>query len=141
MSGDAEFRKRFEREAMVIARLEHAHILPIHDYGEEVGRLFLVMRYVKVGTLKDRMAGGPMELPEIGRILGQIGGALAYAHRHNVIHRDMKPANVLLDDQDNCYLTDFGLAKMLGGNGHPGSRTGHSKGNGQRSRKPLRNSR
>jgi Tol biopolymer transport system component/tRNA A-37 threonylcarbamoyl transferase component Bud32 len=113
MSKDPDFRVRFEREAKVIAKLEHAHILPVYDYGEAEGRLFLVMRYIDAGTLKDRMAAGPIESAEISHILNQVGAALAYAHRSDVVHRDIKPANVLLDAQGDCYLTDFGLAKMM----------------------------
>ncbi len=113
MSSNPEFRKRFEREAKVIAKLEHAHILPVHDYGQTGDRLYLVMRYVKAGTLKDHMADRPMALAEVNRILRQVGGALEYAHRLGVVHRDVKPSNVLLDAQGDCYLTDFGLAKMM----------------------------
>lgn len=109
----AEFRKRFEREAKVIARLEHAHILPVHDYGQAGNRLYLVMRYIEAGTLKDRLDTGLMDLTEVNRVMQQVGGALEYAHRLGVVHRDVKPANVLLDAQGSCYLTDFGLAKMM----------------------------
>ena len=72
----AEFRKRFDREAKVIARLEHAHILPVHDYGQAGNRLYLVMRYIEAGTLKDRMDAGLMDLTEVNRIMHQVGGAL-----------------------------------------------------------------
>ncbi|MFZ5918574.1 MAG: protein kinase domain-containing protein [Chloroflexota bacterium] len=113
MSASAEFRQRFEQEAKVIARLAHAHILPVHEYGQSGGRLYLVMRYVEAGTLKDHLAAGTMKPGEVSRILGQVASALDYAHRLGVVHRDIKPSNVLLDDQGNCYLTDFGLAKML----------------------------
>lgn len=113
MSRDENFRRRFEREAMVIAKLEHANILPVYDYGEVDNRLYLVMRYISSGSLRDLMAAGPLELAEVNRILNQVGGALAYAHRLDIIHRDIKPANVLLDEQKACYLTDFGLAKLM----------------------------
>lgn len=113
MSADPQLRKRFQREAKVVAKLEHAHILPIHDYGQLDNRLYLVMRYVKAGTLKERIADGPMDLDEINRIVSQVGTALDYAHHLGVVHRDIKPSNVLLDDQGNCYLTDFGLARIV----------------------------
>ena len=100
-------------EAKVVARLEHAHILPVYDYGEADGRLYLVMRYIQAGTLKDRIAAGPMDLVEVNRLFRQIGSALDYAHRPGMVHRDVKPSNVLLDDEGDCYLTDFGLAKMI----------------------------
>ncbi|OQY21850.1 MAG: hypothetical protein B6I34_06775 [Anaerolineaceae bacterium 4572_32.1] len=113
MSASAEFRQRFEREAKVIAKLEHAHILPVHDYGQTGNRLYLVMRYIEAGTLKERMGAEPMSLTEVNRVMQQVGSALEHAHRLGVVHRDVKPSNVLLDAQGNCYLTDFGLAKML----------------------------
>ncbi len=113
LSQDAEFVKRFQREARAIAKLEHAHILPVHDYGEYEGIAYIVMRYVEAGTLKERMARGQLPLDEIDRLVGQIGGALDYAHRLGVIHRDIKPGNVLLDTQGDTYLSDFGLARMM----------------------------
>jgi predicted Ser/Thr protein kinase len=113
LSQDPEFVKRFQREARAIARLEHAHILPVHDYGEYEGIAYIVMRYVEAGTLKDRMAQGQLPLDEIDRLIEQIGGALDYAHRLGVIHRDIKPGNVLLDTQGDTYLSDFGLARMM----------------------------
>src|SRR5574341_674292 len=112
-SQDAEFAKRFQREARAIARLEHAHILPVYDYGEADDITYIAMRYVQAGTLKERIAEGPLPLDELNRLVEQIGSALDYAHRLGVIHRDVKPSNVLIDDQGNTYLTDFGLARML----------------------------
>ena len=113
LSQDAEFAKRFQREARAIARLEHAHILPVYDYGEADDITYIAMRYVQAGTLKERIARGPLPLDEINRLVGQIGSALDYAHRLGIIHRDVKPSNVLIDDQGNTYLTDFGLARMM----------------------------
>lgn len=113
MSQDPELRERFQREAKVIAKLEHVHILPVHEYGQLGNRLYLVMRYVEAGTLKDRLAQGPMALADVIHILHQVGGALAHAHRMGILHRDIKPSNVLLDAQGDCYLTDFGLAKIM----------------------------
>ena len=110
---DETFLRRFRREARAVAQLEHAHILPVHDYGEAEGRPYLVMRYLEAGTLKDRMAQRPLPLTEVNRIIGQVGSALDYAHRIGIIHRDVKPSNVLLDAEGDAFLTDFGLAKML----------------------------
>ncbi|HEC33285.1 MAG TPA: tetratricopeptide repeat protein [Chloroflexi bacterium] len=110
---DETFLRRFRREARAVAQLEHAHILPVHDYGEAEGRPYLVMRYLEAGTLKDRMAQRPLPLTEVNRIIGQVGSGLDYAHRMGVIHRDVKPSNVLLDAEGDAFLTDFGLAKML----------------------------
>lgn len=113
LSKDPEFIKRFQREARAIARLEHAHILPVHDYGEHDGVTYLVMRYVQAGTLKERMGAGPLSLDEVNRLISQIGSALDYAHRMGIIHRDVKPGNILVNVQGDTYLTDFGMARML----------------------------
>jgi len=113
LSNDPEFAKRFQREARAIARLEHAHILPVYDYGEYEGITYIAMRYIKAGTLKDRMSAGRLSLDEINHLIGQIGSALDYAHRMGVIHRDIKPGNVLMDEQGDVYLSDFGLARMM----------------------------
>ncbi len=110
---DETFLRRFRREARAVARLEHAHILPVYDSGEAEGRPYLVMRYLEAGTLKYRMVEGPLPLSEVNRIIGQVGSALDYAHRMGVIHRDVKPTNILLDAEGDAFLTDFGLAKMV----------------------------
>jgi ligand-binding sensor domain-containing protein len=111
---DASFVGRFTQEARTLARLEHPHILPVHDYGEQEGTTYLVMRYVEAGTLKDVITrGGPMELREAARVMGQVGSALDYAHSQDVIHRDIKPSNVLVDERGNTFLTDFGIAKLV----------------------------
>jgi serine/threonine protein kinase/ligand-binding sensor domain-containing protein len=111
---DESFVGRFTQEARTLAHLEHLHILPVHEYGEQDGTTYLVMRHVEGGTLKDVIAqDGPMELEEAARILGQVGGALDYAHSQGVVHRDIKPSNVLVDRQGNTFLTDFGIAKLV----------------------------
>jgi serine/threonine protein kinase/photosystem II stability/assembly factor-like uncharacterized protein len=115
LTQDPAFVKRFEQEAKVIARLEHLHILPVHDYGERDGCLYLVMRFIEGGTLKERIQGGPLSLDETRRVVTQVGSALEYAHQRGVIHRDLKPSNILIDPQGDCYLSDFGIAKMAEG--------------------------
>lgn len=107
------FLERFQREAKVIASLEHPHIIPVHDFGESEGYTYLVMRYLTGGTLAQRLGHGPLAPAEATRLISQIASALDYAHERNVIHRDIKPTNVLLDSQGNVLLTDFGIAKML----------------------------
>ncbi|RPI34809.1 MAG: hypothetical protein EHM70_01625 [Chloroflexota bacterium] len=111
-ANDPNFVHRFEREAKVIAQLEHPHILPVHDYGESEGYTYLVMRFVKGGDLAGIMTGEPLNHAQICKFISEIASALDYAHGKGVIHRDIKPSNVLIDDQGNCLLSDFGLAKM-----------------------------
>ncbi len=113
LAQDAQFLQRFQREAKAIARLEHAHILPAYDYGQHEGVTYIVMRYIEGGTLKDRLARGPLSASEMVRVVEQIGSALDYAHRRGVIHRDVKPGNILLDAQGDAFLSDFGLARLV----------------------------
>lgn len=110
---DARFVSRFRTEARTIARLQHPHILPVYDYGDQDGILYLVMAYVRGGTLSDRIRRGALGIPEAERLIREIGGALDYAHRQNVIHRDIKPANILLDHEGHALLTDFGIARLI----------------------------
>lgn len=113
---DPTFVERFEREARTIARLEHPHILPVHDYGKTPdGVTYIVMRYVEAGTMSDLLKQSRLSLNEIIRLFSQVGDALAYAHEQGVIHRDMKPSNILVDTRGQPFLTDFGLARMVEG--------------------------
>ncbi len=115
LAQDSTFVQRFQQEARVIAKLEHAHILPVYDHGEDEGYLYLVMRFAEGGTLMDRLKQGPLSLDQSRQVVLQAGPALEYAHRMGVIHRDFKPSNVLIDSQGDCYLADFGIAKMVEG--------------------------
>lgn len=108
-----EFRTRFENEARAIARLEHIHILPVFAYGEEDGIAYMAMRYLDTGTLRETIEREALDYTQIGRFLRQLASALDYAHENNIIHRDVKPSNALVDAQGNVYLTDFGIAKIL----------------------------
>src|SRR5690242_21519023 len=109
-----DFIRRFETEAQVVARLEHPHIVPLYDYWRDPSGAFLVMRWLRGGSLHDALAAGPLALPLTVCVLEQLAGALTAAHRRGVIHRDLKPANVLRDADGNAYLADFGIAKDLG---------------------------
>ncbi len=112
---DRLFHERFRLEARIIAQLQHPHILPVYDYGSEGETLFLAMAYISGGSLKDRIEKGALPLGEAESILRQLASALDYAHRRGVIHRDVKPDNVLLDSEGNALLADFGIVKILEG--------------------------
>lgn len=109
---DPTFSARFEREAQIIAALEHPSIVPVYDYGEEDGQPYLVMRFMSGGALSDRIEKGRLSVDEAASILGRIGPALDYAHSQKVIHRDLKPANILFDSTESPYLADFGIARL-----------------------------
>ncbi|MFL5807811.1 MAG: protein kinase domain-containing protein, partial [Roseiflexaceae bacterium] len=109
-----EFIRRFESEAQIVARLEHPHIVPLYDYWRDTDGAYLVMRYIRGGSLQNALGGGPWQLDRISRLLEQAGAALGFAHQLGVVHRDIKPANILLDANGNAYLADFGIAKDVG---------------------------
>lgn len=110
---DAQFTARFQREAKLLAQLQHPHILPVFDFGQADGYTYIVMPFVVSGTLTDSLKGQPLPLLRIRQVISQIGDALNYAHARGLIHRDVKPSNILIDESGNCLLTDFGLARMV----------------------------
>jgi serine/threonine-protein kinase len=109
---DRSFLSRFTREARVVARLEHPNIVPIYDFAEHEGRPYLVLKYIEGETLKASLERGPLDTAEILAVLDAVGSALAYAHRQGVLHRDVKPSNVLMAKDGQIYLADFGLARI-----------------------------
>jgi serine/threonine protein kinase len=112
MLHDPQFRTRFEREAKTVALLEHPAIVPVYDFGEEDGQPYFVMRYMTGGSLSDRMKSGLLPLPEVARIISRIAPALDEAHAKGIIHRDIKPGNILFDQYNEPYVSDFGIAKF-----------------------------
>lgn len=111
--------RRFELEARSLAQLSHPAIVRVLDYGDQDGRPYLVLEYIPAGTLKDRLAaqnGRPMPWREAAGFLAPIARALETAHRHNIIHRDVKPSNILISDTGQPLLSDFGIAKTLESN-------------------------
>jgi serine/threonine protein kinase len=114
-AGDAgdEFLARFRREARAIAALRHPNILTVYDYGEEGGIAYIVMEYVPGGSLNANLTDRPMDWPDAATLVIPVGRALAYAHSQGVVHRDVKPANILLARPEWPLLADFGLIKLL----------------------------
>ncbi|MBV9688240.1 MAG: serine/threonine protein kinase [Ktedonobacteraceae bacterium] len=121
---DMTARRRFLREAEVSAHLKHEHILPLVEFGEEQGRLFLVTPYIEGGTLAKRLQNEPLSLSEIHQLFSALVRAVVYIHKRGVIHRDLKPSNILLDreeggDQIYVRLIDFGIASIQGTTASP----------------------
>jgi ABC-type branched-subunit amino acid transport system substrate-binding protein/streptogramin lyase len=116
LAGDEDFRRRFLRESRLAASLEHANVVPIYEAGERDGQLYLAMRYIDGSDLRAQLNREGVLAPErtLG-LLAQIADALDAAHRRGLVHRDVKPGNVLLDHDGHAYLTDFGVTKQLGG--------------------------
>ena len=116
LSDNADLRQRFEREARAVSSLNHAHICTLHDIGHQDGVDFLVMEYLEGETLADRLRKGPFAPEQFARTAVEIADALDRAHRQGVIHRDLKPGNIMLT-KAGVKLLDFGLAKL--GGPHP----------------------
>jgi serine/threonine protein kinase len=107
------FLDRFNLEVKVIARLQHPRILPVYDSGEHNGQPYIVMAYITGGTLAATIENRRLPMNEAAHYTRQIAEGLSFSHRRGVIHRDLKPSNVLLDEENNVYLADFGIAKVI----------------------------
>ncbi len=112
LHSDPQFRLRFEREAKIIAQLEHTAIVPVYDVGEADGQPYFVMRYMNGGSLSERIKAGGLTIEDAARILGAIAPGLDEAHSKGIVHRDIKPSNILFDKRGNPYISDFGIAKL-----------------------------
>ena len=125
MSGDEEYLRRFQRESHIAARLREPHVIPIHDYGEIDGQLFIDMRLVDgvdIGALLK--TDGPIAPERVVHLLGQVAQALDAAHADHLVHRDIKPSNVLVTESDFVYVVDFGIARAIGARQTPLTITG-----------------
>jgi serine/threonine protein kinase len=112
LNQDDTFTARFKREARLIARLDHPNIVQVHDFAEQDHYPYLVMKFIEGQTLKDRLRRGPLTSQEIRDVLESVGSALEYAHQQGILHRDVKPSNVLIASDGRPYLADFGLARI-----------------------------
>jgi serine/threonine protein kinase len=115
MGNDPAFAERFAREARALARLNHANIVTIHDFGQTDGLFYLLMEYVDGMTLRQLLTAGRVAPREALAIVPQICDALQFAHDHGIVHRDIKPENVLMDRRGRVKVADFGIAKLMAG--------------------------
>jgi hypothetical protein len=111
MARDPSFRERFRREWMIAASIDHPNVIPVYEAGEEDGVLFIAMRWVEGTNLRETIDRGALEPARAAHLVSQVASALDAAHERDLIHRDVKPANILVTAQDHVYLTDFGLTK------------------------------
>jgi serine/threonine protein kinase len=111
LADDAQYQTRFRREAQAAASLDEPHIVPIHDFGEIDGRLYVTMRLIDGKTITELLVNGPLAPQRAVSIVGQIAAALGAAHRIGLVHRDVKPSNILVTEDDFAYLIDFGIAR------------------------------
>jgi serine/threonine protein kinase len=111
LADDAQYQARFRREAQAAASLDEPHIVPIHDFGEIDGRLYVTMRLIDGKTISDLLVNGPLAPQRAVSIVEQIAAALGAAHRIGLVHRDVKPSNILVTEDDFAYLIDFGIAR------------------------------
>ena len=117
IGSDKRFVRRFRREAEVLARLKHPQIVPVLDYGQARGMVYLVMPFVSGETMHQKLVKRKFTETEVRRLIRQVADALQFAHEAGIIHRDVKPSNIMIDRDGNAFLTDFGLARLAEGSG------------------------
>ncbi len=131
LANKAEFIRRFEIEAQLIARLEHLHVVPLYDFWRDPQGAYLVMRWLRGGSLSDALREEPFDLESAAFLLDQVAAGLTAAHSQGIVHRDLKPSNILLDEEGNAYLADFGIAwdlrNELENKGNAGLRVGNDR--------------
>jgi len=115
LADDPQFRERFRREAVAVAKLRHPGILAVFDHGEFEGQPYIVTEFVEGGTFADEL-GKPIALGRALEVLGSVASALDYAHQRGILHRDVNPSNILIGKDGNAVLGDFGLARMMATN-------------------------
>jgi hypothetical protein len=117
MTNDAHLMARFQQEGKTAAKLDHPNIIPIHRVESEAGLAYIVMKYVAGQSLEDKLSKGKgrLPIPQVRQILREAALALGHAHRRHVVHRDVKPANIMLDEDGRVVLTDFGISKAVQG--------------------------
>jgi eukaryotic-like serine/threonine-protein kinase len=111
--GPLEALKRFRREAEAAASLEHPGIVPIHEVGERDGQCYFSMKFVEGGQLDEVIKHAPMSIRQAAELIAKLARTVHYAHEHGILHRDIKPGNILLDAKGEPLLTDFGLARLV----------------------------
>ena len=109
---DPNFLARFQREARLVAKLEHPNIVPVYDFAEHEEQPYLVMKYIEGETLKAHLNRGRLDVDQIWGVVDAIGAGLGYAHKKGILHRDIKPSNVIVANDGKIYLADFGLARI-----------------------------
>jgi predicted Ser/Thr protein kinase len=115
IGSDKRFVRRFRREANFVSRIKHPNIIPVIGYGESRGFIYLAMPFIQGETLQSYLVAGRISDEDAARWIGQVAGALDFAHRQGIVHRDVKPSNVIIDREGNALLTDFGLARFIEG--------------------------
>jgi YVTN family beta-propeller protein len=113
LAADVDFRERFLRESRLAASIDHPNVIPVYDAGEAGGELYIAMRFVEGSDLKRVLTDGPLPKERTLRVVSQVAAALDAAHARGLVHRDVKPSNVLVGDGDQVYLADFGLTRRL----------------------------